>query len=207
MSHAYERQQQPPNNPLYVSTYLAYKADSDHLQCVASGALVFFRYFPAYLFPRSSCLKQSTDSPISGSAFPILLVILGPSSARSSTRLSSDHLSVVQPLGQIRLLSFGGIMEEADTATKALGLDEPPIGGPPTEVVDSETESEAEVTTMAVMAEPGNIVMGAESLPNSDETEAEFGGSQQQAIAVCRGLKTKQSMVLGNLALDECITT
>ncbi|KAM6937602.1 deformed epidermal autoregulatory factor 1 homolog [Xenentodon cancila] len=66
-------------------------------------------------------------------------------------------------------------MEEADTATNALGLDEPPIGGPPTEVVDSETESEAEVTTMAMMAEPGNIVMGAESLPNSDEAEAAFG--------------------------------
>ncbi|XP_029991793.1 deformed epidermal autoregulatory factor 1 homolog isoform X2 [Sphaeramia orbicularis] len=44
---------------------------------------------------------------------------------------------------------------------KALGL-EPPIG------VNSETESEAEVTTM----EPGNIDMGAESLPNTDEAEA-----------------------------------
>lgn len=98
-------------------------------------------------------------------------------------------------------------MEETEAATKALGLDEPPIGGPSTEVIDSETESEAEVTTMAVMAEPGNIVMGAESLPNSDEAEAEFGGSQQQAIAVREGLQSRQSMlVLAHLASHKCIT-
>ncbi|XP_039989257.1 deformed epidermal autoregulatory factor 1 homolog isoform X2 [Xiphias gladius] len=65
-------------------------------------------------------------------------------------------------------------MDEADSATKALGLDEPPIGGPPVEGVGSDTESEAEVTTMAVMAEPGNIDMGAESLPSPDEAEAAF---------------------------------
>lgn len=65
-------------------------------------------------------------------------------------------------------------MDEADSATKALGLDEPPIGMPTVE--GSDTESEAEVTTMAVMAEPGNIDMGAESLPNSDEAEAAFAG-------------------------------
>ncbi|XP_070827763.1 deformed epidermal autoregulatory factor 1 homolog isoform X2 [Chaetodon trifascialis] len=63
-------------------------------------------------------------------------------------------------------------MDEADSATKALGLDEPPISIPP--VNGSDTESEAEVTTMAVMAEPGNIDMGAESLPNPDEAEAAF---------------------------------
>ncbi|KAE8296636.1 Deformed epidermal autoregulatory factor 1-like protein [Larimichthys crocea] len=63
-------------------------------------------------------------------------------------------------------------MDEADSATKALGLDEPPIVMPP--VGGSDTESEAEVTTMAVMAEPGNIDMGAESLPNPDEAEAAF---------------------------------
>ncbi|XP_059190500.1 deformed epidermal autoregulatory factor 1 homolog isoform X2 [Centropristis striata] len=65
-------------------------------------------------------------------------------------------------------------MDEADSATKALGLDEPPIGMPQPEEVGSDTESEAEVTTMAVMAEPGNIDMGAESLPNPDEAEAAF---------------------------------
>ncbi|KAI3370980.1 hypothetical protein L3Q82_023624 [Scortum barcoo] len=65
-------------------------------------------------------------------------------------------------------------MDEADSATKALGLDEPPIGMPPAD--GSDTESEAEVTTMAVMAEPGNIDMGAESLPNPDEAEAAFAG-------------------------------
>ncbi|XP_035520537.1 deformed epidermal autoregulatory factor 1 homolog isoform X1 [Morone saxatilis] len=63
-------------------------------------------------------------------------------------------------------------MDEADSATKALGLDEPPIGMQP--VDGSDTESEAEVTTMAVMGEPGNIDMGAESLPNPDEAEAAF---------------------------------
>ncbi|XP_020557174.1 deformed epidermal autoregulatory factor 1 homolog isoform X3 [Oryzias latipes] len=60
-------------------------------------------------------------------------------------------------------------MEEADSATKAFGLVEPPIIGPPVEGVGSETESEAEVATMAVMPEPGNIDIGAESMPNSDE--------------------------------------
>ncbi|XP_037538432.1 deformed epidermal autoregulatory factor 1 homolog [Nematolebias whitei] len=63
-------------------------------------------------------------------------------------------------------------MDEADSATKALGLDEPPIDGTPVDEVGSDTESEAEVTRMAVMAEPGNIDMGAESLPN--EAEAAF---------------------------------
>uniref|UniRef100_A0A8C5HN09 Deformed epidermal autoregulatory factor 1 homolog n=1 Tax=Gouania willdenowi TaxID=441366 RepID=A0A8C5HN09_GOUWI len=65
-------------------------------------------------------------------------------------------------------------MDEADSATKALGLDEPPIDGPTVEGVGSDTESEAEVSTMAVMTEPGNIDIGAESLPNSDEAEAAF---------------------------------
>ncbi|XP_037621876.1 deformed epidermal autoregulatory factor 1 homolog [Sebastes umbrosus] len=70
-------------------------------------------------------------------------------------------------------------MDEADSATKALGLDEPPIigiGMQPVEEVGSgsDTESEAEVTTMAVMSEPGNLDMGAESLPNPDEAEAAF---------------------------------
>ncbi|KAM8892659.1 deformed epidermal autoregulatory factor 1 homolog isoform 2-T2 [Spinachia spinachia] len=63
-------------------------------------------------------------------------------------------------------------MDEADSATKALGLDEPPLDTPPVQEVGSDTESEAEVPTMAVMAEPENLDMGAESLPNSDEAEA-----------------------------------
>ncbi|KAG7523002.1 deformed epidermal autoregulatory factor 1-like isoform X2 [Solea senegalensis] len=65
-------------------------------------------------------------------------------------------------------------MDEADSATKALGLDEPPIIEPSVEGVGSDTESEAEVTTMAVKAEPGNIDVGAESPPNPDEAEAAF---------------------------------
>lgn len=83
--------------------------------------------------------------------------------------------SVPLLLGRIRLLSFHGRMDEADSATKALGLDEPPLG-PQVEGAGSETESEAEVATMAVMAEPGNIDMAAESLPNPDEAEAAFAG-------------------------------
>ncbi|KAM9854946.1 deformed epidermal autoregulatory factor 1 homolog [Aulostomus maculatus] len=75
-------------------------------------------------------------------------------------------------------------MDEAESATKALGLDEPPIVEPPVEGVGSDTESDAEVTTMAVMAEPGNIDIGAESLPNPDEAEAAFAG---KAVAVTVG--------------------
>lgn len=64
-------------------------------------------------------------------------------------------------------------MDEVDSATKALGLDEPPLHGPPGEV-GSDTESEAEVTSMAVITDPGNIDIGAESLANPDEAEAAF---------------------------------
>lgn len=77
-------------------------------------------------------------------------------------------------------------MDEADSATKALGLDEPPIDMPSVEQVGSDTESEAEVTTMAVMAEPGNIDMVAESLPNPDEAEAAFAGKAGFKLAAGR---------------------
>lgn len=63
-------------------------------------------------------------------------------------------------------------MDEADSATKALGLD--PEHGPPLSGPDSDTESEAEVRAMAVISEPGNIDIGAGSLQNSDEAEAAF---------------------------------
>lgn len=78
-------------------------------------------------------------------------------------------------------------MDEAASATKALGLDEPPIGGS-VEGVGSDTESEAEVAPMSVIAEPRNIDMRAEHLPNSDEAEAAFAGRQrQEAMAVQEG--------------------
>uniref|UniRef100_A0A3B4G006 DEAF1 transcription factor n=1 Tax=Pundamilia nyererei TaxID=303518 RepID=A0A3B4G006_9CICH len=83
-----------------------------------------------------------------------------------------------------------------DSATKALGLDEPPIGEPSVEGVGSDTESEAEVTTMAVMAEPGNIGLGAESLPNPDEAEAAF------AAAVRGGAKTQTEIITGRTTLQ-----
>lgn len=72
-------------------------------------------------------------------------------------------------------------MDEADSATKALGLDDPPISLPPPVGDGSDTESEPEVPTMAVMTEPGNIDMGAESLPNPDEAEAAFAGKGTEA--------------------------
>ncbi|XP_056272114.1 deformed epidermal autoregulatory factor 1 homolog [Pseudoliparis swirei] len=65
-------------------------------------------------------------------------------------------------------------MDEVDSATKALGLHEPPLDMAPGQEVGSDTESEAEVTALAVMAAPGNLDMGAESPPNSDEAEAAY---------------------------------
>ncbi|XP_029008923.1 deformed epidermal autoregulatory factor 1 homolog isoform X2 [Betta splendens] len=87
-------------------------------------------------------------------------------------------------------------MDEADSATKALGLVEPPIGGPQVEGVGSDTESEAEVTTMAVMADPGNIDMGAESLPNPDEAEAAFA----EVTAVTVGESTEDNVFTTTVA-------
>ncbi|XP_054632496.1 deformed epidermal autoregulatory factor 1 homolog isoform X1 [Dunckerocampus dactyliophorus] len=75
-------------------------------------------------------------------------------------------------------------MDETESATKALGLHETPIiDEPSAERVGSDTESEAEVATMAVMAAPGNIDMGAESLPNSDEAESAFAEVSTVAVA------------------------
>lgn len=68
-------------------------------------------------------------------------------------------------------------MDETDSATKGLALDEESISSavqPVEEGVDSDTESEAEVTAMTVMGEPVNIDIGAESLPNPDDAEATF---------------------------------
>ena len=70
-------------------------------------------------------------------------------------------------------------MDETDSATKGLALDEASSSAAVEAVeegVDSDTESEAEVTTMTVMGEPGNIDIGAESLPNPDDAEATFAG-------------------------------
>lgn len=77
-------------------------------------------------------------------------------------------------------------MDETDSATKGLVLDEESIdaaGEPVEEGVDSDTESEAEVTTMTVMGEPGNIEIGTESLPNSDDAETAFAGKFENAAS------------------------
>ncbi|XP_010882523.1 deformed epidermal autoregulatory factor 1 homolog isoform X2 [Esox lucius] len=68
-------------------------------------------------------------------------------------------------------------MDEADSATKGFALDEASINTAVHAVeegVDSDTESEAEVTTMTVMEEPGNIEIGAESSPNPDDADTAF---------------------------------
>ncbi|XP_077452060.1 deformed epidermal autoregulatory factor 1 homolog isoform X1 [Stigmatopora argus] len=67
-------------------------------------------------------------------------------------------------------------MDETESATKALGLDEPP------QRAGSDTESEAEVSTMSVIAAPVNIDMGAEVMPNADEAESAF--SEVSTVAV-----------------------
>ncbi|XP_030630775.1 deformed epidermal autoregulatory factor 1 homolog [Chanos chanos] len=67
-------------------------------------------------------------------------------------------------------------MDESESATKGLGLDETSestTAGPAEEGEDSDTESEAEVTTITVMGEAGNIDI-AESLPNPDDAETAF---------------------------------
>ncbi|KAK7893128.1 hypothetical protein WMY93_022280 [Mugilogobius chulae] len=80
-------------------------------------------------------------------------------------------------------------MDEAESATKALGLDEPPLAGTPGEV-GSDTESEAEAQAMAVIAEPGNLDIGPGALQNSDEAEAAF--------AVCpSGVQSASSSLSG----------
>ncbi|XP_077425734.1 deformed epidermal autoregulatory factor 1 homolog isoform X2 [Vanacampus margaritifer] len=67
-------------------------------------------------------------------------------------------------------------MDEAESATKALGLEEP------RRRAGSDTESEAEVSTMAVMAAPGNLDMGAEAMPNPDDAESAFAGVSTVAV-------------------------
>lgn len=119
---------------------------------------------------------------------PYPWLLSGSSRGKLGLLRASCFRSVI--LGYCR---FGGDMEEADSATKAFGLVEPPIIGPPVEGVGSETESEAEVATMAVMPEPGNIDIGAESMPNSDEASYSGSGLAPFRTAfTCSGKKETQ---------------
>ncbi|XP_041131048.1 deformed epidermal autoregulatory factor 1 homolog isoform X2 [Polyodon spathula] len=63
-------------------------------------------------------------------------------------------------------------MDESESATKGLGLEEAPdsVAFVPGEGENENTESEAEVTTMTVMGEPEHIDIATESMPNPDET-------------------------------------
>lgn len=65
-------------------------------------------------------------------------------------------------------------MDETEPAAKALELVDA------SEVAVSDTESEAEVATMTVMGETGNIDI-AESLPNPDDAESAFAGQCEHA--------------------------
>ncbi|XP_072291794.1 deformed epidermal autoregulatory factor 1 homolog [Eucyclogobius newberryi] len=73
-------------------------------------------------------------------------------------------------------------MDEADSATKALGLHEPPLAGPPD--VGSDTESETEAQAMAAITEPGNLDIGAGPLQNSDEADEAFAGETTEVTRV-----------------------
>lgn len=74
-------------------------------------------------------------------------------------------------------------MDATETEAKALELAE---DAPAEAVVLSDTESEAEVATMTVMEETGNIDI-AESLPNPDDSESAFAGqcAHAQQLALC----------------------
>lgn len=65
-------------------------------------------------------------------------------------------------------------MDATEPAAKALEL------GDAEAVAVSDTESEAEVATMTVMGETGNIDI-AESLPNQDDAESAFAGQCMHA--------------------------
>lgn len=77
-------------------------------------------------------------------------------------------------------------MDEAESATKALGLDEP------RRRAGSDTESDPEVSTMAVMAAPENIDMEAEAMPNPDDAESAFAGKGDELRASRVALKVKK---------------
>ncbi|XP_048014978.1 deformed epidermal autoregulatory factor 1 homolog isoform X2 [Megalobrama amblycephala] len=64
-------------------------------------------------------------------------------------------------------------MDATEPAAKALELGDASESASAGEAVGSDTESEAEVATMTVMGEAGNIDI-AESLPNPDDAEAAF---------------------------------
>ncbi|KAI1903955.1 hypothetical protein AGOR_G00000730 [Albula goreensis] len=100
-------------------------------------------------------------------------------------------------------------MEESESATKGLGLEEASESTavvPGVEGEGSDTESEAEVATMTVMGEPGNIEIGAESLPNPDEAEAAFAGKFSVVFATNAKVTT---VTVGDVqaAADSVFTT
>lgn len=66
-------------------------------------------------------------------------------------------------------------MDATEPAAKALELGDASESASAGEAVGSDTESEAEVATMTVMGEAGNIDI-AESLPNPDDAETAFAG-------------------------------
>ncbi|XP_062316916.1 deformed epidermal autoregulatory factor 1 homolog isoform X2 [Osmerus eperlanus] len=97
-------------------------------------------------------------------------------------------------------------MDETDSATKGLALDEGSISAAVETVeegVDSDTESEAEVTTMTVIGEPGNIDIGAESLPNPDDAEATF--AEVTTVTVAGVQATEDNVFTATMATSASI--
>ncbi|XP_064169196.1 deformed epidermal autoregulatory factor 1 homolog isoform X1 [Anguilla rostrata] len=109
-------------------------------------------------------------------------------------------------------------MDESESATKGLGLEEASESAAVVPVVEgegSDTESEAEVATMTVMGEPGNIEIGAESLPNADEAETAFaevttvtvgdvqaGGESVFTTSVATAASISEHVLAGRTALQ-----
>ncbi|XP_036001788.1 deformed epidermal autoregulatory factor 1 homolog isoform X4 [Fundulus heteroclitus] len=145
-------------------------------RCIACRRLQINRNSDCPLFLWSICHNIFGEVQSKSRGFQCIQLTGSVARVSLGARLRAPRVRffVPRPLGPIRFLSFREGMDEAASATKALGLDEPPIGGSPVEGVGSDTESEAEVAPMTVMAEPRNIDMRAEPLPNTDEAEAAF---------------------------------
>lgn len=74
-------------------------------------------------------------------------------------------------------------MDATEPAAKALELGDASESASAGEAVGSDTESEAEVATMTVMGEAGNIDI-TESLPNPEDAEAAFAGQCAHAQTI-----------------------
>ncbi|RXN10812.1 deformed epidermal autoregulatory factor 1 -like protein [Labeo rohita] len=84
-------------------------------------------------------------------------------------------------------------MDATEPAAKALELGDASESASAGEAVGSDTESEAEVATMTVMGEAGNIDI-AESLPNPDDAETAFAG--RTTLQIGDSLSTQKATLI-----------